>query len=102
MEEAKLPSSDGPFPDLPAADEVRRRAEASGLEADYRQALEKFCEILSKLDGIDSQDIGLLGFGFDCYKSAVFLQASDDTFYPPSSQYDFPLIEFHGAIKSPD
>ncbi len=62
--------------DLPMADELRRGAETSRSESEFRIALDRYLEIITKLDGIDSPDIFLLGFGLDCYKSAIYLQVN--------------------------
>jgi len=58
------------------ADELRRGAETSRSESEFRIALDRYLEIITKLDGIDSPDIFLLGFGLDCYKSAIYLQVN--------------------------
>ena len=41
---------------------------------DYETALNRYCSIVDKFDSMDSTDIYLMGFGFECFKSAIFIQ----------------------------
>jgi hypothetical protein len=60
--------------DVPAAEKLRGLADISKSESDYRRALDRFVGIAEKLEKIDSADVVLFGFGFDCFKSVIYLQ----------------------------
>ena len=60
--------------DFPIAEKWKMRARKMRKVEDYETALNRYCSILDKFDSMDSTDIYLMGFGFECFKSAIFIQ----------------------------
>ena len=50
------------------------RARKGRKVEDYETALNRYCSIVDKFESMDSTDIYLMGFGFECFKSAIFIQ----------------------------